>query len=117
MGHMDFFTSRARSRLILLFLCVILPGCATTRHPYGYKVDGAEIHTFRDLSDEQAAEILPILEKRFAGLRDSIRREHEAIAGDIDPVLTPEQRAIHKRMIEEKRERFLGKGERKATPE
>jgi len=69
-----------------------------------------------DLTDEQAAEILPILQKRFTGLRDAIRREHEAIAGDIEPVLTPEQRVIHKRMLEERRERFLGKGSQKEDP-
>jgi len=70
-----------------------------------------------DLTDEQAAEILPILQKRFAGLRDAIRREHEAIAGDIETVLTPEQRVIHKRMIEERRERFLGKERREEERE
>ena len=31
-----------------------------------------------DLTDEQAAKILPILRERFAGLRDAIHREHEA---------------------------------------
>jgi len=63
-----------------------------------------------DLTDEQAAEILPILQKRFAGLRDAIRREHEAIAGEIETVLTPEQRVIHRQRLEERHERFLGKG-------
>jgi len=70
-----------------------------------------------DLTDGQAAEILPILRKRFTGLRDAIRREHEAIAGDIEPVLTAEQRVIHKRMIEERRERFLGKERREEERE
>ncbi len=70
-----------------------------------------------DLTDEQAAGILPILEKRFAGVRDAIRREHDAIGREIEPLLSPEQRATHKQIIEERRARFLGNGCPKEGPE
>ena len=60
--------------------------------------------------DEQAAAIGPILEKRFAGLQEAIRNEHDAIGKDIEALLTPEQREAHRRILEERRKRFLGDG-------
>ncbi len=70
-----------------------------------------------DLTDEQADAILPILEKRFSGLRDAFRAEHEAIGREIEPILTPEQRSEYRRIHEERHRRFLGNGCRKGSRE
>jgi hypothetical protein len=70
-----------------------------------------------DLTDEQAEAVLPILKKRFTSVCEAIRREHDAIGKEIAPLLTPEQRAIQERIMEKRRERFLGSDCRKESPE
>ena len=42
----------------LVVFCMILTGCASLKHQkMGYKVDGVEFKTFKDLSDEQALKV------------------------------------------------------------
>lgn len=45
----------------LLCICSSLMGCATTRLPKGYKVEGEEYLSFKDLSDEQALKMVVLI--------------------------------------------------------
>ncbi|MEA3489385.1 MAG: hypothetical protein U9R44_03460 [Candidatus Omnitrophota bacterium] len=46
---------KKNSFIILFFcLCALLSGCATTKHHYGYKLEGKEYKTFAELDDEHA---------------------------------------------------------------
>ena len=63
-----------------------------------------------DLTDEQAAKVLPAPKKHFAGIRDAIRGSHDAMHEEIEPLLTPEQFVEHKRISTERKARLFGHG-------
>lgn len=63
-----------------------------------------------DLTDEQAAKILPVLKKHIAGIRDAMRGSHDAMHEEIEPLLTPEQLAEHRRISAERKARLFGHG-------
>lgn len=61
-----------------------------------------------DLTAEQAEKILPVLKKHFHAVHDAIRREHEVMNEEIGQFLDERQLAEHRRLVAERRARFLG---------
>jgi hypothetical protein len=65
-----------------------------------------------DLSDEQAKQILPVLQSHLRRIRESLIAEHDAMSAEVLPFLTEEQAAEHSKFVEERRRRFFrSKGE------
>jgi len=46
--------SLIKPTVLLLFVVMILSGCATMRYPRAYKVEGNEVQEFKDLDDDKA---------------------------------------------------------------
>ena len=61
-----------------------------------------------DLTDEQAESVLPVLKRHFNAVRDAIRSEHDAMNEEIERFLDEEQLARHRKLVAERRARFLG---------
>lgn len=47
--------------VLLIFLCVLVSGCATMRYPSMYKVEGREFKQFNDLDDERALKVVALI--------------------------------------------------------
>ena len=61
-----------------------------------------------DLTDEQAESVLPVLKRHFNAVRYAIRSEHDAMNEEIERFLDEEQLARHRKLVAERRARFLG---------
>jgi hypothetical protein len=66
-----------------------------------------------DLTDDQAELLLPVLERHLRTVRDSIVAAHDSLVSQVEQSLTDEQKAVSRRLADERRRRFFGaKGER-----